>query len=166
MAERRLFLALWPDAATRQALLASQRELHGALGGRCMRAEGLHLTLAFIGDCPEPQLQALVRALSAIEGRAARLSLDRYGYWQTGIAWLGMASPPAELLALANELRRVLDATGVRYDRKPFKPHITLLRDAASGALPRRLQPLHWQSAGRFSLIESQMGRYQRLFDY
>ena len=45
---RRLFFALWPDEATRERMAALLKALRGARG-RAVKAEKLHVTLAFIG---------------------------------------------------------------------------------------------------------------------
>lgn len=47
--------------------------------------------------------------------------------------------------ALADAVRNALDAQGVGYDRKPFVPHITLLRDLPRDAQPDMdLDPVRW----------------------
>lgn len=55
----RLFFALWPDAATGDALSRTGKLLHQHWGGRLMRADTLHITLAFLGRTPVEQLDVL-----------------------------------------------------------------------------------------------------------
>ena len=59
----RCFLAAWPDAAARErcAELTQAVQAH-ADHGRVMRAENLHLTLAFIGDLPDERGAAVAAA--------------------------------------------------------------------------------------------------------
>ncbi|WP_458527413.1 2'-5' RNA ligase family protein, partial [Onishia taeanensis] len=61
MAQRhRLFLALWPDPAVREALSSTAGQAHLACRGRPVAPEQLHLTLAFLGQVPTERLSALV----------------------------------------------------------------------------------------------------------
>ena len=152
---RRLFLALWPDEAVTGALDAAGLEAQRLCGGRRMRRDTLHLTLAFIGYVPEARLAGLVEALGAVAGEAFRLDLDRLGYWRHNqIVWAGCAERPAALDRLVADLRGSLAALGLPVDGTPFVPHVSLLRKAAqAGALPD-LGPISWAVAG-FVLVES-----------
>lgn len=162
MADRRLFLALWPDDTTRKQLVAASRDLHIALGGRALHPDSLHLTLAFLGETPEAQLEPLQAALANVSVAPMSLRLDRYGWWKPGIGWLGMSEPCEALLTLADAARTAMHGERIRYDRKAFKPHVTLLRDARQGDFPPLAAPIAWQS-GDFHLIETVQGRYRSL---
>ena len=166
-ASRRLFLALWPDEAVARALDAAGLEAHRLCGGRRMRRDTLHLTLAFIGDVPETRLSGLVEALGAVAGEAFRLEVDKLGYWRHNrIVWAGCAGRPAALDRLVADLRRSLSALGLPADDTPFVPHVSLLRKAVeAGALPA-LGPIAWPAA-EFVLMESCLSdagaRYRRI---
>jgi 2'-5' RNA ligase len=162
MADRRLFLALWPDAVARQALLDASAQLHAALGGRRMHQAGLHLTLAFLGDMDALQLEALQRAMALVTMGDVVLRFDSFGWWKPGIAWLGMTQQDSRLEALVQRLRDALDAASVRYDRKRFKAHVTLLRDARQAPLPKLEAPIEWHCSA-FDLVESAGGPYRSL---
>lgn len=154
MTERRLFLSLWPNATIRQRLADAGRQLHGALGGRPSKPEGLHLTLAFLGETPESQIEPLIAALAEVQAEPMTLTFDRFGYWQSGIGWLAPAQESAPLMALSAEIRKALQGCRVRYDRKAFKPHITLIRKALPGRMPVLEAPIVWH-AHDFHLVES-----------
>src|SRR5690606_32306650 len=47
---RRIFFGLWPSPDTAQEIMALAHEAHAECGARIMRAETLHLTLAFLGS--------------------------------------------------------------------------------------------------------------------
>jgi 2'-5' RNA ligase len=153
-ATQRLFFALWPNAATRRALDRAGAVLHAAWGGRRMRADSLHLTLAFLGATPAAQLDA-VRAAAASQSAAAfTLRLDRPGCWQHNhIGWLGVCEPPPALTLLASGLAEALHLHGVSCDAKPFVPHVTLLRNTRCGDAPA-IEPLAWR-AQDFALVAS-----------
>jgi 2'-5' RNA ligase len=143
-ARLRLFFALWPDAAARAALAQYARAAQAVCGGRPMRPANLHFTLAFIGDVDAVRLDAILDAAAAVAPRRLVLDVDRVEYWRhNSIVCAGAGTVPAALAALARDLRAVLDAAGVRYDRKRFVPHVTLLRDAGP-VPPPSLAPVRW----------------------
>jgi 2'-5' RNA ligase len=151
---QRLFFALWPDDATRDALDHTGKWLHRYWGGRRMRAETLHLTLAFLGATRTAELPALRAVLDGLDVPAFSLRLDQVGFWPGNrIAWLTPGAPPAGLATLAGELRAGLQAAGVSFDPRPFFPHVTLLRNS-SGGMASACQPVHWH-VDRVALLES-----------
>jgi RNA 2',3'-cyclic 3'-phosphodiesterase len=143
----RLFFALAPDAATRAALAALARDVAGAMGGRAPRDENLHLTLAFLGQQPSGRVAALA-AIGAAAATAAPpfvLTLDRVGAFRSaGIGWAGTDRVPPALQAVVAALAAGLAAAGLPVERRPFHPHVTLVRRgtrAPEGIAPA---PLDW----------------------
>lgn len=132
MMASRCFVAVWPDAIAAQQLDALAARLHAAQRGtRRMRRANLHLTLAFIGDLPAARQQQVAQALQAIDTAPFDWQIDRIGAFAGArVLWAGSAAD-ARLDALAAQARACLDALQVDYDRKPFVPHVTLLRDLA-----------------------------------
>lgn len=143
--QARLFFALWPDVPLRRVLAAAARELGQDSGGRVPPAENLHLTLAFLGEVPAERLAELCELGSAAAGRPFELVIDRIGYWkQQRLVWAGVTRMPPELGALASRLAIALQARGYRVEKRAFRPHVTLLRDAGTPRR-RRLDALRWQ---------------------
>jgi RNA 2',3'-cyclic 3'-phosphodiesterase len=156
-ARLRLFFALWPDADVRASLSRYAQDAQALCGGRLMRPPNLHVTLAFIGDVPASRLDPIVAAATGVTPRRFVLDVDRVEYWRHNrIVWAGPSNTPRALAALVEELRAALDAAGVRYDRKPYVPHATLLRDARAAALPP-FTPVSWPVEG-FVLVKSVPG--------
>lgn len=151
----RLFFALWPDAAVRDALAAWARALHKACGGRMTRPQNVHLTLAFLGETDPARLPALAAAAGQVAARPFELVLDQPGYWKHNrICWAGASKDPEELTAMVADLRAALAAAQFRFDAKPFVSHVTLVRKGnAPRALPR-LAPIVWRASG-FALVRS-----------
>ena len=151
----RLFFALWPDDAVRAHLAHWSRELHAACGGRQMRPENLHVTLAFLGSVEEARVAEIERAAGEAAPRAISLVLDQPGYWKHNrIAWAGASVVPAELEALVADLRGALLRAGVGFDGKGFVSHVTLLRDAREPKAMPALEPIRWKLDG-FALVRS-----------
>ncbi len=155
-ARLRVFFALWPDAVTAAALHAHGRHLHARCGGRVMRRDTLHLTLAFLGDVPASSLEVLGRLAARLKGEAFDLVLDRSGSWQKNrIVWLAPASMPAALAALVKALGDALAAAGFSVEARPFAPHVTLLRNSHAAPPEDVSVPLLWRVGG-FALVASE----------
>ena len=151
----RLFFALWPDDAVRVELERWSRALHALCGGRTMRPENLHVTLAFLGGVEEERVAEVERAAGEVAPKAVSLVLDQSGYWKHNrIAWAGASVVPPELAALVSELRGALAKSGIRFDAKPFVSHVTLLRDAREPRAIPELAPVEWRLDG-FALVQS-----------
>ena len=157
MAALRLFVALWPTRATRGALAAAQAALPWPAAARPVGAEGLHLTLAFIGMLPQERLPEVAHA-AAVASARVQLVLDRIELWKGGTAVLCPTQVPAALQELQGRLAASLQAAGVPFDARAFAPHVTLARQAR-GLEPATLPPLRWRSSGHM-LALSAGGRY------
>jgi 2'-5' RNA ligase len=140
----RLFFALWPDDATRDALYRTGKWLHKHWGGRLMRADTLHITLAFLGSTPAEKLDALIACADTVQTDAFELILDQAGYWRHNrIGWLGATETPPPHLELVGALNAVLQTAGFPVDVRPHVPHVTLLRKSVGGEVPP-CEPVHW----------------------
>lgn len=140
----RLFFALWPDDATRDALYRTGKWLHQHWGGRLMRADTLHLTLAFLGRTPVDQLDALIACVDAIKAHTFELTLDQPGHWQHNrIGWLGPSLLPPQLGELVSALNVAIQQSGIAFDARPHVPHVTLLRKSVGFEVPACV-PVLW----------------------
>lgn len=129
----RLFVALEPEPGVRQALADLQGRLR-ALGvtGRYLSPVHLHLTLAFIGMWPED-----ISGLLPPVRQPFSIALNGLGVFpEAKVLWAGV-QPSQALSGLADHVRDALSAAGIPYDRKPFFPHMTLVRKPV---LPERFQ--------------------------
>jgi 2'-5' RNA ligase len=150
----RLFFALWPDDATQDALYRSGKWLHKHWGGRLMRRDTLHITLAFLGRTPVEQLDTLAACADTARTDAFELHLDQTGYWRHNrIGWLGASETPPQHFELVNTLNAALQAAGFPVDARPHVPHITLLRNTAGGDVPA-CKPVRWP-VNDFVLVKS-----------
>lgn len=161
----RVFFALWPDDECAARLHGLAEESARRFGGRAMRRETLHLTLAFVGEVREekiPELLQLGDAVSAeTAGAVLDFSLNRLGVWpQKRILWAGSDDFPPQLEILAEKLLARLNERAFKLPLRPFTPHVTLLRKL--GALPDsgvhdalQQTPQAWH-ASEFVLLRSQ----------
>lgn len=159
---RRLFFAAWPDADIRSAIVARRARL-GELTRRRIPDHDLHLTLLFLGNQPANRIDQIQSFTEGISTESLTLVLDRLGWFaRAQVAWLGGPAPPSAL-ALVDRLEARMNALGLRFDRRPFRPHVTLFRRVRQRPEFPALEPLHWP-VNEISLIESIPGRpYQVL---
>lgn len=159
--QARVFFALWPDEAVRRVLGGSAQDCARRLGGRAMRPETLHLTLAFIGDVALERLPALQAVGAGVACEAFSLDLDRLGFWaHNGIVWAGSRRSPAGLTQLVHTLGEGLRQAGWPGELKAgrtFVPHLTLVRNVGEKRpeLPA-LPPVEWRCE-RFVLVRSRL---------
>lgn len=129
----RLFVAICLSDAMKAALRDIQRQmLAQRVTGNYTPSDNLHLTLAFIGEYPEPEDVPLPRF------EPFEIALEGFGSF-SDLWWAGLAPSPA-LRQYAATLRHALAEAGIPFDRKRFSPHITLLRrgvGAPAVAVPR-----------------------------
>ena len=120
----RLFAAVQPSPGFRAALADLQERLRAAgVTGKFREPDGLHLTLAFIGDWPEDVTEILPEV-----GKPFTVTLSHLGIFpEANVLWAGIA-PSEELDNLAKQVRRRLADEGIPFDRKRFSPHFTLAR--------------------------------------
>ncbi len=155
-ARLRVFFALWPGAATAAALHARARALHAECGGRVMRRDTIHLTLAFLGDVAVSRLARLEAVAHSVRGERFVLQLDQVGNWHGNrILWAGCAQVPAALPTLAEELGAGLRAAGFELEARAFNPHVTLVRNAVHPPRNGQMAALRWPVAS-FVLVASE----------
>jgi len=139
-AEIRAFVAVELSRATRDAAAGLVRILRGRPGGdgvRWVRAEGLHVTLRFLGDIDPERVAMLAwhvgRETAGLEPFALSLGELRAFPSARRPRVVALTLEPAEALAeLAAAVERGVVAAGFPAEARPFRGHITLgrLREA------------------------------------
>lgn len=157
---QRVFFGLWPDAEVAASLHATALAAHAHCGGHIMRADTLHLTLAFLGDVDAAQLDAAQEAATDVAAKVGSgdtaMILDRLGCWaHNHIVWAGCGETSPPLAALADALVQQLRSRGFRLDARPFAAHVTLLRNARCDVALPPLAALPWPVRD-FALVASE----------
>jgi len=127
--EGRYFVALRPSSRARRSLEALAGALARRFGGRGLAADDIHLTLAFVGAAPASIEAPLRESLAGLPAPGG-LALGRLGCFGKRLLWCGPGQTPEWLDGLAQALRTELDRRSIAFDRKPFVPHLTLVRGA------------------------------------
>lgn len=149
----RAFIALNLPDQVREAVWAAAQPLRDlGLPVKWARADGIHLTLKFLGevaDAREPELrEALGRARAG--ARPLPLALGGFGAFpdphRPRVLWVGVAPDPA-LELLQHGVEREFAPLGFPTEGRAFRPHVTLGR-AARDARARDFQGLAAALAG------------------
>ena len=166
----RLFVAVFPPPPVREALVTAARELAAGGNIRLTVPENVHLTLKFLGDVAETNLERVAEALGPLCGEHEPFEAETSGFGafpskrRARVLWAGVGAGSEGLAALARNVDAALEPLGFAREDRPYVPHITLGRargrpgpletDAGkAGAVPA----LRFEVPG-MSLVESVSG--------
>jgi 2'-5' RNA ligase len=152
----RIFFALWPDDAESAAISAWQPSLLQLCGGRQMPAANLHNTLVFLGNVALERLEALQLAAQEVSSVKFKITFNIARYWgHNQIVYAAPGVMPSPLTQLVKELEQKLLHHHFTFERRSYKPHVTLLRHArwTDAPLPAML-PVVW-AVRDFVLVQS-----------
>ena len=163
----RLFIALWPGEALRQAIAAWQQAWSWPPQAALVKAERLHLTLHFLGNVDAARLPELARAIT-VPFEPMTLALGQPEVWPNGVAVVRPDRAPAALLRLHAALGRQLAALGLPVEERPYRAHVTLARRAHRATPPAQVLNRRWRIDGGFVLVRSLPGGagYQVLYRF
>src|SRR5215831_2708595 len=127
----RLFCALrQPDEAVEKLARWQAEAFADAHGVRLLGREQLHVTLAFLGQRPAGELDAIVADLRAAAHVAEPAALTLTGYRETrSVGMLTCTDEGGRATRLAVDLHERLERLGVyERERREWLPHITVIR--------------------------------------
>ncbi len=130
----RLFVACELPETLRSALAGLQADLRERAGVqlRWVRAEGIHLTLKFLGEVDEARLDqvesALAGSVEPFDVGIRPAKLGGFGGSRLRVIWVGLEGDLDELGRLARVVERALAPVGFEEESRPFRPHLTLAR--------------------------------------
>lgn len=130
----RTFIALEiPDLVLDEIINVRDNLLSDAINLKCESKEKLHVTLKFLGDTNQNQVEEIFQSINnaAVNFSKFNLELDRFGFFKTHgipkILWAGLKEN-LELEKFVKEIDILCSEFGFEKEKRKFKPHITMLR--------------------------------------
>lgn len=153
----RVFFALWPDNRVNEqlndAFVAS--DYYPSSRGRRYKKHNLHITLHFLGNVTEDQLNCAKQQAAAVRGLPFSLSIDHFGrFKRAGVLWLAPSTMPDALSQLQRQLGDVLAVCGYQAESREYRPHVTLMRKFHDKVEANTISPVDWP-VKQFALVES-----------
>ncbi len=132
----RAFIAVELPAEIQQGLVQVTNQLMQQLAGipvRWVPVHNIHLTLMFLGDVSEANLQLVKDSLAeeAINHQPFDISIGKVGVFPSlqrpRVIWVGVEAP-GELMAVQSGVEHRMTRLGYPREERPFSPHLTLGR--------------------------------------
>ena len=137
MPTERLFIALTLPDPVRAVLAHTAEPLPNVTW---TRPEQLHVTLRFLGDVSEEQIEPMIARLAAVQVAPFILPVEGVGTFPPNrpprVLWIGVGSGHPRLFQLRQRIDDALLASGLQLDLRTFHPHVTLARATESAAKP------------------------------
>jgi 2'-5' RNA ligase len=164
----RLFVAIeFPDEVKRGIELLQRAEAQRETGFRWTRRDQLHLTMKFLGELDEVQVESAWRSLESITSLGpCTLGFGGFRYLpderRPRVLALDLSGDVDRLGLLHGQIEHAFEAHGFARERRPFSPHVTVARrnererHSRAGVYVER----PWQGmfiASELSLIQSRL---------
>lgn len=155
----RLFVAIELEHPLRRVLLRMSDDLSSfAKDVRWIKADQMHLTLKFLGEVSEGNVDAVCQTCAkvAAESAAFALTVDRCGCFppsgKVRVIWGGGGETPPGLSACAARCEDALESLGFQRESRPFAAHLTVGRvrdDRTDGRLREAIGGLRIKKASQ-----------------
>ena len=132
----RAFIAIDLPPEVLQCLDDVSQQLRQELGGAPVRwvpVENIHLTLKFLGDVSESNIDMLTDFLQSTVSNVKQFEFSVGGLGaypkphRPRVIWVGVEAPP-ELMTAQRSVESEMSRLGYARERRPFNPHLTLGR--------------------------------------
>ncbi len=132
----RSFIAIELSSEVRSGLHKIQAELklHGHPFVKWVVAEGVHLTLKFLGNISMQKVTEITRVIeqASLEACTFRLTIGGLGVFpnlrRPRVLWVGVGGEVEKLVMLQQHIDQGLKPLGFAPETRPFAPHLTLAR--------------------------------------
>jgi 2'-5' RNA ligase len=159
----RVFVALDLPEAVHARIAALVARLQPAVrGARWAHAEGMHVTIKFIGEATPEKVERIQTELAAVRSpQPVEMRFRNVGFFpnerRPRVFWAGIEASP-NLPELAAEIERRLEPLGIPREDRSFHPHLTLARLSSPNSLPALRQGL--EGLAPFEFGEARIGEF------
>jgi RNA 2',3'-cyclic 3'-phosphodiesterase len=164
----RTFVAIFPPHEVREALFRAAQNLPTGKDFRLVGQEKIHLTLKFLGDVAQEDLDTIKKALQPISRGQDPFEVTTSGFGafpsekKARILWTGIEQGSERLRTVAEAVENLLAPAGFERENRPYIPHLTLGRTRARRTMldTSETSPptLHFKVRG-IDLVESSPGK-------
>ena len=177
----RLFVAIEISSDIRERIISFMELLKPQIpNARWSRAEGLHITLKFLGHVTDEKVGPIQSALEKVDGSGFPISIERVGLFPNErsprVLWVGVKAE-TELARLAENVELAMSRVGFEREQRAFSPHVTLARlkevrkkANLKSVLPEGIPSFGTMTAKDFHLYESKLApqgsRYIKLASF
>jgi len=133
MVTRTFISANIENRETLRNLVTTQQTLN-ATGAdiKSVEPENIHITLKFLGEIPETQVQRVEEKISEISFTPIKLEIEETGVFpnlrRPRVVWAGVKGEIEKLGQVFMELEEKLESIGFKKEMRRFQPHITIGR--------------------------------------
>jgi len=145
----RAFIAIEIPEENKNEMAEVQRHLKGSgVDASWTRAEGMHLTLKFLGEVPETEVLEIMNALTSTVRSPTGLRINIAGIGafpdqkNARVVWAGIAGDVEKLSMLQVAVEEAMAGLGFEREKRTFSPHLTLGRIKHIHARDRWLKSL------------------------
>src|SRR5262249_48823100 len=132
----RLFVAIELDEAAREAVAEEQRRLARAVAGhgiRWLRADQIHVTLAFLGEGDAAMAEGVVAAMGRpLPSTSFTMICAGLGVFPPrgapSVLWLGIRGGRDQVTSVQRLTAERLGALGFPAEARAYHPHLTIAR--------------------------------------
>jgi len=123
----------------------SRGEGASSLDVRWVNPQNIHLTLVFLGNIPSERIEDLGLAVEEACKGCAPLSAHLHGMGffpgkgSPRVLWIGLEGDIERMGGFRDDVQKRLKPFGIRQEKRPYRPHLTLGRFRKSGRRNRLL---------------------------
>lgn len=150
----RLFVGIEMNEEARAVLSAARAFWEKSVQAKFCDADLYHLTLVFLGNVEPERLPALKKTLSSVRFKPFRIATGAPDRFEKGVLFAGVQMPNEPLFALQAAVAQALREDGWAFEDRPYRPHITMARQAKGFGDPPAIPPVS-VPVRRFALFES-----------
>ena len=116
------------------------------LNVRWVNVHNIHLTVVFMGSIPEADVAPMGDSVKTVcrEHGPFEISLNGIGFFpgsrNARILWIGLEGDIERMAQFRDTLQACLVPFGIRKEKRPFKPHLTLGRFRKPGKNSRQIE--------------------------
>ena len=162
----RSFLAFeLPPEIKKRALLVSEDVRRSGLNAKWVKVDNIHLTVVFMGDIKEEDVPAIKDKIKKVclGFDPINISLNGIGVFPNSrrprVLWLGLDGEIERLSSLRDGLQEQLKTFGIKEEKRPFRPHLTLGRFRKPGRGNSKLDDI----ISRYEELEGPVCRLEEL---